>query len=165
MNLLETLPTLFQDKQKRHIYYQPKTKTAYHIKDKDLVKFNAFYHRYFISIAAGAVLWSLTNNLVAGAVLAIITAYGTTKIFHDKILPSTNRFPKYDINSNKKVTEHTQPVKIIRTVVYFVLGFALLYLLIFDNKDYDLLRTVLVSIFALLAIYLGAMSFIDINKK
>ena len=165
MNLLETLPTLFQDKQNRHVYFQPKTKTAYHIKDKDLVKFNAFYHRYFISIAAGAVLWSLTSNLVAGVILAILTAYGTTKIFHSKILPSTNRFTKYDIKSNKKTTEHSQPVKIIRTLVYFVLGFSLMYLLIFDNKDYDLIRTALVSIFSLLAIYLGAMSFIDTTKK
>ncbi|NLW29738.1 MAG: hypothetical protein GXY98_07605 [Erysipelothrix sp.] len=164
MNLLETLPTLFQDKQKRHIYYQPKTKTAYHIKDKDLVKFNAFYHRYFISLAAGAVLWSLTENIMAGMILVLLTIYATTKIFHNKILPSTNRLTKYDISANKKESEQTKSIKIVRTVVYFMLGFALLYLLIFDNDDYDLIRTILVTVFAILSIYLGSVSFIDSIK-
>lgn len=164
MNLLETLPTFFQDKQNRHIYYQPKTKTAYHIKDKDLVKFNAFYHRYFISLAAGAVLWSLTENIFAGVILTLLTIYATTKIFHNKILPSTNRLTKYDICTNKKENEQSKSIKIVRTIVYFILGFALLYLLIFDNQDYDLLRTILVTFFAILSIYLGSVSFIDSIK-
>lgn len=63
---------VYQDDKGRYVYYNRLSKKAYQILRSDYKKFNVLSTRFLTSIAVGYLAYALSNNLIIGAVAAVL---------------------------------------------------------------------------------------------
>ena len=143
---------IYRDKHNRFVYYQKRTKTGFVVSADKLSKFQFLNARYVLGICVIALAYSFHLGIVWSSALGIAIMLVMELMFRFQMLPSLTQIPNFDVTGKPGQLENlanslSRGRLYLLSVLYVV--FAVLFVLLGFENDYDQAYWILVAIVCL----------------
>lgn len=151
---------LFTDKMNKVMYYDKAENAYYFVKASEVRKTSVYLNRFFVSLAAAALMPTLFHFPWWTAIIVFIGIFGFIEwIFRKYVKPKLTLNPKYNPQNMKDSPKHSFGFIVFKTIAYIVLG-SLIFLLIYLEPR-DSVNNMLMILFGLLSFGLAFRSMIE----